>query len=275
MSSITNKRIPFGGRLAKFVVQRGPCTNTEITQGMEFTVIGILFGMSCMGSFIQRVSGFGFGIFVMTMLPYLLPSYGEATALSGMLAGSMSVVVAFRMRRHIVWKEVLPILAVFTVISFFAVGAVANVDDKLLKHVLGGILIAISVYFFFISEKIRLKATYFVQVVLGIVSGIMGGLFAMQGPPAVLYFLASCETKEKYIAHSQAYFALGNIMMTCFRAGNGFVTPSVGIAYGCGIVGVIIGTAIGGKVFKKIPHKILKKIVYVYMAISGIVALLA
>lgn len=242
---------------------------------MEFTVIGILFGMSCMGSFIQRVSGFGFGIFVMTMLPYLLPSYGEATALSGMLAGSMSVVVAFRMRRHIVWKEVLPILAVFTVISFFAVGAVANVDDKLLKHVLGGILIAISVYFFFISEKIRLKATYFVQVVLGIVSGIMGGLFAMQGPPAVLYFLASCETKEKYIAHSQAYFALGNIMMTCFRAGNGFVTPSVGIAYGCGIVGVIIGTAIGGKVFKKIPHKVLKKIVYVYMAVSGVVALCA
>lgn len=242
---------------------------------MEFTVIGILFGMSCMGSFIQRVSGFGFGIFVMTMLPYLLPSYGEATALSGMLAGSMSVVVAFRMRRHIVWKEVLPILAVFTVISFFAVGAVANVDDKLLKHVLGGILIAISVYFFFISEKIRLKATYFVQVVLGIVSGIMGGLFAMQGPPAVLYFLASCETKEKYIAHSQAYFALGNIMMTCFRAGNGFVTPSVGIAYGCGIVGVIIETAIGGKVFKKIPHKVLKKIVYVYMAVSGVVALCA
>lgn len=103
----------------------------------------------------------------------------------------------------------------------------------------------------------------------------MGGLFAMQGPPSVLYFLASCETKEKYIAHSQVYFALGNLMMTFFRAGNGFVTTSVGIAYGCGIVGVIIGTAIGGKVFKKIPHKVLKKTVYVYMAISGVVALCA
>lgn len=64
-------------------------------------------------------------------------------------------------------------------------------------------------------------------------------------------------------------------MMTFFRAGNGFVTTSVGIAYGCGIVGVIIGTAIGGKVFKKISHKVLKKIVYVYMAISGVVALCA
>ncbi|MCQ2089012.1 MAG: sulfite exporter TauE/SafE family protein [Fibrobacter sp.] len=159
--------------------------------------------------------------------------------------------------------------------SFFAVGAVASFDDKFLKHILGAILIAISIYFFFISEKIKLKPTLLAQVGLGTLSGIMGGLFAMQGPPSVLYFLASCETKEKYIAHSQVYFALGNLMMTFFRAGNGFVTPAVGIAYGCGIVGVIIGTAIGGKVFKKILHKVLKKIVYVYMAISGVVALCA
>ncbi len=233
-----------------------------------------LAAISCMGSFIQRVSGFGFGIFVMTVFPHILPSYGEATALSGMLACSMSLVVAFRMRKYIVWKEVIPILGVFAVASFFAVGAVANFDDRLLKHILGTILIAISIYFFFISEKIKLKPTLLAQVGLGTLSGIMGGLFAMQGPPSVLYFLASCETKEKYIAHSQVYFALGNLMMTFFRAGNGFITTSVGIAYGCGIVGVIIGTAIGGKVFKKIPHKILKKIVYAYMAISGIIALM-
>ncbi|MCQ2092302.1 MAG: sulfite exporter TauE/SafE family protein [Fibrobacter sp.] len=242
---------------------------------MEIGTVAILLAFCCMGSFIQRVSGFGFGIFVMTMFPYLLPSYGEATALSGMLACSMSLVVAFRMRKYIVWKEVLPLLGIFTVVSFFAVGAVANFDDKFLKHILGAILIVISIYFFFISEKIKLKPSLLAQVGLGTLSGIMGGLFAMQGPPSLLYFLASCETKEKYIAHSQVYFALGNLMMTFFRAGNGFVTPAVGIAYGCGIVGVIIGTAIGGKVFKKIPHKVLKKIVYVYMAISGIVALLA
>lgn len=242
---------------------------------MEINHILILIGISCMGSFIQRVSGFGFGIFVMTVFPYLLPSYGEATALSGMLAGSMSIVVAIRMRKFIVWREVLPILTIFGVVSFFAVSAVANFDDKFLKHILGAILIVISIYFFFISEKIKLKPTLFVQTILGIISGIMGGLFAMQGPPSVLYFLASCSSKEKYIAHSQTYFALGNLMMTFFRAGNGFVTPAVGMAYGCGIIGVIIGLFIGGKVFKKIPHKVLKKIVYAYMAVSGVVALCA
>lgn len=242
---------------------------------MGLNIILSLLASCFIGSFIQRVSGFGFGIFNMTIFPHLLPSYGESTALSGMLAGSMSIVVSIRMRKYIAWKEVLPILAIFTVVSFFAVGVVANFDDKFLKHILGAILIAISVYFFFISEKIKLKPTIFVQVVLGIVSGLMGGLFAMQGPPAVLYFLASCETKEKYIAHSQAYFALGNLIMTFFRASHGFLTPTVGMAYGYGILGVMVGVFIGGKVFNRIPHKVLKKIVYVYMAISGVVSLCA
>ena len=37
-------------------------------------------------SFIQRTTGFGFGVFIMTALPFLMPSYGEATALSGILS---------------------------------------------------------------------------------------------------------------------------------------------------------------------------------------------
>lgn len=32
-------------------------------------------------SFVQRTVGFGFGIFIMSALPFLMPSYGEAEAL--------------------------------------------------------------------------------------------------------------------------------------------------------------------------------------------------
>ncbi len=228
-----------------------------------------------MGSFIQRVSGFGFGIFVMTVFPYLLPSYGEATALSGMLAASMSLVVAFRMRRFIEWNKVLPILVTFTVVSLGAVFIVSSVDQKFLKHILGAILVAVSLYFFFFSERIKLKPTLPVQIGLGTLSGLMGGLFAMQGPPAVLYFMASAQTKEKYIAQIQAYFVIGNLMMTLFRAKAGFVTPTVGGAYLIGIAAVAIGAFIGNKVQKRIPLPVLRKIVYAYMAVSGVVAIIS
>ena len=43
-----------------------------------------IFLLSIVASFIQRVSGFGFGIFVMMFFPFFLPSYGESVMLSGL-----------------------------------------------------------------------------------------------------------------------------------------------------------------------------------------------
>ena len=53
-------------------------------------LIIIIFLLCICASFIQRTTGFGFGVFIMTVLPYLMPSYGEATTLSGLLAKSVT-----------------------------------------------------------------------------------------------------------------------------------------------------------------------------------------
>ncbi len=35
-----------------------------------------IFLLTIGASFVQRTTGFGFGIFLMTLLPFLMPSYG-------------------------------------------------------------------------------------------------------------------------------------------------------------------------------------------------------
>ena len=50
-------------------------------------------------AFVQRTTGFGFGIFIMTALPFLMPSYGEATTLSGLLASVTSMIITVKYRR--------------------------------------------------------------------------------------------------------------------------------------------------------------------------------
>lgn len=238
------------------------------------TIVIILLA-STVASFIQRVTGFGFGIFIMTILPLIMPSYGEATALSGSLAVVNSCYISIRMWKHIPWKKLLPILLTFIFVSFFAIRVVADFDDRFLKHILGVILIAIGLYFTFISSRVRVRPTMPVQITMGTASGLMGGIFAMQGPPAVLYFISCTDSKEEYLAITQAFFMFGNLMMTGFRAANGFVTREVGLGWCCGLVGVMMGIWIGAKVFDRIPLSTLRKVVYLYMVISGIVALMA
>ena len=46
----------------------------------------------------------------MSMLIHLVPSYGEAVTLSGMLALTTSLTIALRLRKLVVWKRLLPML---------------------------------------------------------------------------------------------------------------------------------------------------------------------
>ena len=141
-------------------------------------------------------------------------------------------------------------------------------------RILGVALILISIYFALFSQKIKLPTTKRVQVGAGTLSGLMGGFFGMQGPPAVLYFIQSEPSKEHYMAMAQTYFLIGNVMMTFVRAYNGFFTTTVLTDYCFGLGGVIIGTTLGAYVFKRIPNRIFRYIVYAYIAISGVIILM-
>ena len=225
-------------------------------------------------SFVQRTIGFGFGILIMTMLPLLMPSYGEATTLSGLLAMFTSMVVTVQMHRFITWKRLLPVLGVFMIVSSVAIFMLPGINDKAIMLVLGVVLILTSLYFILLSGRIHIRPTLPSQIGIGILSGLMGGFFAMQGPPAVLYFLSSEKDKEHYLAMISAYLLIGNFATTLVRSANGFMTREVGVGFLWGIAGVAAGAFLGAKAFKRIPHKVFDYIVYAYIAFSGVVILL-
>lgn len=227
--------------------------------------------LSIAASFIQRTTGFGFGIFIMTMLPYIMPSYGEATTLSGMLALTTSFLVTVKMRRFISWRRLLPVLVTFIIVSAGAITVLRYLDDELLRRVLGIVLILVSLYFIFFSARIRIRPSVPAAVGTGAVSGVLGGFFGMQGPPVVLYLINSEPDNEHYMAMAQCYFFLGNIAMTVSRACNGFFTSAVLMDYIYGLAGIVIGSAAGAAVYRHIPAKTLRYIVYGYIGVSGIV----
>ena len=236
-------------------------------------VVLAIFLLSIGASFVQRTVGFGFGIFIMTMLPFFVPSYGEAVTLSGILAMTTSAIVVVRMRRYVTWNRLWAILTAFIIVSTLCIFALVHIDDRTLQLVLGIVLIITSLYFILYGNKIKLRTTKGVQVCVGTLSGLMGGFFGMQGPPAVLYFIQSEPSKEHYVVMAQTYFLIGNGIMTLVRAYNGFFTHTVAIDYLYGVGGVLIGAILGKLVFQFIPNNIFRYIVYAYIGLSGIIIL--
>lgn len=227
-------------------------------------------------SFVQRTTGFGFGIFIMTALPFLMPSYAEAVTLSGILSLTSSTVVMLKYLKYVSWKRILPILAAFLVMSALAVFMLERIEGRTMRIILGLILILLSLYFCFFKERLQkvIKPTSGWQIGSGVISGVMGGLFGMQGPPVVLYLINSEPDKNHYMGMIQTYAVLTNVIMLATRACNGYLTTAVGTAYLYSITGLVIGVLAGNWAFKRLPDKLFAYIVYAYIGISGLVIFL-
>lgn len=152
-------------------------------------------------SFVQRTVGFGFGIFIMTALPFLMPSYGEAVTLSGLLSLTSAAVIMVRYLKFVTWRRLLPMIGAFVVFSTIAICLLDKIEGRSMRMILGIVLVVISLYFSFFKEKMQrlIRPTAGWLLGTGSVSGVMGGLFGMHGPPVVLYLVASEPDKDHYM----------------------------------------------------------------------------
>ena len=240
---------------------------------MDTTLLFIFF-LTIVASFIQRVSGFGFGIFVMMFFPFFLPSYGESITLSGLLAGTTALLIAMRNFKHIRWSLMWIIVLFNVVVSYIAIEYMASVSNEVLKRCLGVLLVIIALYFMLCDGKIKMVIrSRLSQSVVGALSGWMGGMFAMPGPPLVLYCISTIEDKREYVTTLQAFSVVINLCYTLFRFKAGFYSEDTWLWWLVGLGGAVIGSFIGSRFFEQISNRTLKYIVYVVMIISGVVAI--
>ena len=232
------------------------------------SILVILVGAGA--SFIQRVSGFGLGIFAMLFLPHFLPTPVAAATISCLFSCGTSSYNAIKYRKNTPYKTVLPLLIAAMIVIPVAVYFSSSVSDKVFKILLGSVLILLSIYFIFFGDKIHFKATTTKGVLAGALGGALNGLFSTGGPPVVLYLTHATEDNKSYFAGIQFYFAITNIYATIMRAINGLVTLELLIYAIIGMVGCMLGDFIGRLVFDKLDGAKLKKIIYFGMIISGV-----
>ena len=233
----------------------------------------LIFLLTIVASFIQRVSGFGFGIFVMMFFPFFLPSYGESVMLSGLLAGSTALMIAVKNWKYIRWRMMWIVTFFNVLFSFIATEYMLSLSNDVLKQYLGVVLTLIALYFLFGEGRMgRIFKSKPAQITIGSVSGVMGGMFAMPGPPVVLYCISTLEDKKEYVATLQAFSVVFNSFYTIFRFNAGFYSENTWLWWIMGIGGAVIGSLLGSRCFELISNQTLKRIVYVMMIVSGMVA---
>jgi uncharacterized membrane protein YfcA len=240
---------------------------------LDVTKLILLLLVGAGAAFIQRVSGFGLGIFAMLFLPHVLPS-AAAAAVSCLFSCGTSSYNTFKYRRHIPLKTVLPLLAAALAVIPVSVHFSARIPGHIFQAILGTVLIVLSLYFLFFQNRISLKPSVKNGLIAGAVGGTLNGLFSTGGPPIVLYLTGATTNKLEYFAAIQFYFALTNIYASILRIISGIVTWDLMLLVGVGLVGCLAGDFLGSKVFDRLDSRKLKQIIYIGMIISGVLMIL-
>lgn len=229
---------------------------------------------SLVGGFVEAATGFGFGICVMMFFPLCMTML-QASALSSMISLVLNLSLFFHYRKHAQWKKALLPIGVYIIVSMVIITVLPQVDMRALKLLFAVFMLVMACYLAFFSGKMHVRPTPLSTMACSVLGGASDGLFAMGGPPMIVYFMGLYgNDKLTYIATLQFFFAATCLVSTGTRLANGYYTGTVLLLLIPGLIGQAIGAKLGTKVVDRISIPVFKKVVYGCLALSGLITLI-
>lgn len=220
-------------------------------------------------SFVQAASGFGYAIAAMAFLPIFLP-LTDSMMVTIICSFLIMLFLYIKYRKHVNYK--LAVLPLIFSLAGALVGLVllVNSSNELAIKILGGFLIALSIYFFIFAQRIKIPNNRISASTAGLISGLTGGFFNIGGPPVVLFYSVAAKNKLEYLATLQFLFlCMGVLKFVYFVVTLGISKQVLTIAP-FGIAASALGMVLGMALFDKLPSKIINRVVYVIMAVAGV-----
>lgn len=205
----------------------------------------------------------------MIFLPALMP-VAQAAGVSTMTMFIPTVLLTWRYRKALHIKPIIVPFLIYSIVATLAVPLGKQLDTVLLKRMLGGLLIAISLYFSLRKTKHQRPYPWPVNGCFMVISGFFNGLFGIGGPLMALYFLMRSRSKEEYLASIQFFFFMDGIYVSSLRFGQHILSlPDLGFA-GMGLIGALIGTAAASRIVTHLNTQRVSQIVYAFIGVSGL-----
>lgn len=221
------------------------------------------------GSALQAGMGLGVAILNMVVFP-LLFDFSTAVALSVIIANATVLSLVWRYWRDIQWKTLAPMAGISVLVAAATTFYSLKLGQYEMKMILGGAFLLLAAYFLAGADRIRIRPTIRNGLLIGAAAGFGNGLFGVGGPPAALYLMASLQEIRPFIATIQTYFLISNIVTLTIRSMTGAVQavhfPIIVTGWCCAIAGTFAGIRIVGR----LPERLIKRLVYIMIGVSGL-----
>ena len=217
--------------------------------------------------------GFGAGLIAVGLSAAIHPEIRDIAVILLLVNLPIEIYVVRRSWPEIDWSRV--ILICLGVVFGVPLGAWILTAGKptIVLTILGGVLVLVGVLFLCIPVHARVHWKKWSAPPTGFLSGLLGGLFGVGGPPVIIYYQLSGVNKAAFRGSLMAIFLLIGLVRVPSYVVTGLITvPRLWSALAI-IPAVIVGAFLGSRIHIRLSEKRFKRIVSVVLVAIGLLLL--
>jgi len=223
---------------------------------------------------VQGTTGFGGGIITMLIFPSFvsIPVGAGITSALG-IALCLSMVIRYRDEVSVA-TALLPAL-LYNVVSSVVISYSVKVDQVTIKKIFGVFLILLCLYYLFLNKNIQnRKLSLGMSIVCIVISATCDALFGIGGPLMVMYFMSMTSSTRAYLGTTQLFFWTNSMYNTTLRFIKGILLPEHLGMMAFGVIGVLVGGALAGKIVDRLNVATMRKLIYIMIGVGGVINLI-
>jgi uncharacterized protein len=237
----------------------------------QYVLVGVIVFL---GQFIYTAIGFGSGMVTISLLALFFGNINVFVPFFLLLCLPTELTVSFKDREHIDFHRTGKFLL------FIFPGLIAGAyllkssPDRGLVIWLGVIVSLLAVYYLFFEEKttFTLKNRAWIPFFGGI-SGLLGGVYGISGPPLIVYFKALKMDKTSFRVALLSIFLAMSIFRTGLYAAIHLYTLPILTSTIFALPFALLGVLTGMHAHHRIPEQLFRRITSVVLLASGILLL--
>lgn len=217
--------------------------------------------------------GFGSGLIAVGGLALLFPRLQDVVVLLLLVNLPAEVLVVAQSHREIRWRPFAGIGAGLLVGIPIGTWLLKMGDPQVVLVMLGWVLVAMGAVFVRLPAGGRIHPPRWLAPPTGMLAGVLTGLFGAGGPPVIVWYHLSAESKSAFRGNLMAVF----LMMTCVRVPSyvlgGLVTPVRLASTASVLPAVLAGAWLGHRLHIRIGEGLFRKLVSALVAVLGVMLL--
>lgn len=206
-----------------------------------------------LAGFTQGVSGFGAGLVAMPLLTMLI-GIKAAVPLSMLNGLIITGFLSLRLKRHIDWRKILPLLLGSLPGIVLGAALLKYVNADLLQLGLGGFISSYAIYSLRVRPRPRRISARW-GYAAGFLTGTISSVFSAGGPPAVIYVSLTDWAKDEIKATLSVFFFVSGIMTAIGHAASGLTTSITLQQFVSTGPLTLLGVVAGSMLYHKMRHQ--------------------